>query len=208
MGKPGAGKGTQAQRLIQDYPFTILATGDIIRQAVKDKTPLGLEMKQKMDTGQLIDDDIILNLIDAELEKHENVILDGFPRTLKQAQALTERKEIDMVLFLHVDDQVVINRITNRWMVNHDGKQLSFNSKKKAQKYAEEKGGEAFQRNDDTKEVITKRLAQYQNETKPLLSYYYEQDKLHTVEGFGDVEDVHEEICKRIEKIKSQTTNI
>ena len=205
MGKPGAGKGTQAQRLIQDYPFKIIATGDIIRQAVKDKTPLGLQMKAKMDAGQLVDDQIIIDLIDSELDKYDDVILDGFPRTVAQAEALSKRKTIDMVIFLHVDDEVVVNRIISRWMVNCQGKQISFNSKEKAIAFSEEHDCEYFQRKDDTKEVIESRLATYQKETKPLLSYYYEEGILHTLEGFGDVEDVHIEICKRIEKVKAKS---
>ena len=202
MGKPGAGKGTQAQRLIQDHPFTIIATGDIIRQAVKDKTEIGLKIEAQMESGGLVDDTIILDLIDSELSKHKDVLLDGFPRTIRQAEELSKRKKIDLVVFLHVDDEVVLNRITQRWMVNHQGKQLSFNSKEKADAFASTTGGVAFQRKDDTKEVLQKRLTNYQNETKPLLSYYYEKGILCTVEGFGDVEVVNTDICRRIEKIQ------
>ena len=202
MGKPGAGKGTQAQRLCQDYPFKIIASGDIIRQTIKDKTPLGLKIKEHIDNGNLLDDETMLDIIIPEIEKNSYVLLDGFPRTIAQAEALSRRKKIDLVIFLHVDDEIVTQRISNRWMVNHNGKQLSFTSKDDAQAFAQKEGGDVFQRNDDTREVIKKRLMNYQKETKPLLSYYYHKGILCTVDGYRNVEEVNTDICQRIEKIK------
>ncbi len=196
FGKPGAGKGTQAQRLLQDIEFTIISPGNIIRDEIQKKTQFGLEVKSLIEQGKLLSDEIITKLITPHVEYQHNLLFDGIPRTIKQAELLDEIIQIDKAIFLHVDDEIVLKRLTSRRMVSHDGKQLSFQNEEQAKMYVQKNGGEVFQRKDDNSQVVQFRLDEYKEKTKPLIDYYKKQRKFYSVEANDTVENVHVRILE------------
>src|SRR4051794_34241569 len=182
LGPPGAGKGTQAQRLVQRYGIVPLSTGEMLRAAVAAGTPVGLKIQDNMASGGLVPDDIVISLISDRLDQPDakkGFILDGFPRTVPQAQALDEllkKKHIklDAVIELRVNESALLDRVESRV----------------AQMRA--RGEEV--RIDDTPEVLSKRLASYRSMTEPLIHYYSERRKLLTVDGMMTIEHVTREI--------------
>ncbi len=195
LGPPGAGKGTQAQFLNKDYGFIQISTGDILREAVKKGTELGKLAKKYMDEGKLVPDDVIVGIIKEKLEElgDANIILDGFPRTIPQAQALDKMlqekgKEVDAVILFDISDEEVIKRLSGRRVDPKTGKvyHIEFNPPPK--------GVEVIQRDDDKEEVIRKRLEVYHQQTEPLVEYYKSQNKLYVVDASKPVEEVYKEI--------------
>jgi adenylate kinase len=182
LGPPGAGKGTQAQRLVQKYGIVQLSTGEMLRAAVTAQTPVGLQAKDIMASGALVPDDIVIGIISDRLDQPDmknGFILDGFPRTVPQAAALDEllkRKHIklDAVIELRVNESALLNRVETRVAEMR------------------ERGEEV--RIDDTPEVLSKRLASYRSMTEPLIHYYSERRKLATVDGMMTIEQVTREI--------------
>ena len=183
LGPPGAGKGTQAMRLVNQHGIVQLSTGDMLRAAVAEGTPIGQQAKTIMDRGELVSDDIMVAIIEDRIEKPDcanGFILDGFPRTIAQADALGEllaRKglSLDAVLELRVDDAALLNRIETR---------------------AREDGGA---RSDDNAETLKKRLKVYHDQTSPLVRYYGEKNMLKTIDGMGTIESVAAEIDRALE---------
>lgn len=195
LGPPGAGKGTQAERLIKDFGFIQLSTGDILREAVRNGTELGKKAKQYMETGQLVPDDIIIGIIKDKLNelKDENIIFDGFPRTIPQAKAFDEMlvkkgKEVDKVILFDVDDEEIINRLSGRRIAPKTGKtyHIIYNPPPP--------DIEVIQREDDKEEVIKKRLEVYHTQTKPLVDYYRKKGKLVVVNANNPPNDVYNQI--------------
>ncbi|HIE59960.1 MAG TPA: adenylate kinase [Persephonella sp.] len=195
LGPPGAGKGTQAERLIKDFGFIQLSTGDILREAVRNGTELGKKAKQYMETGQLVPDDIIIGIIKDKLNelKDENIIFDGFPRTIPQAKAFDEMlvkegKEVDKVILFDVDDEEIINRLSGRRIAPKTGKtyHIIYNPPPP--------DIEVIQREDDKEEVIKKRLEVYHTQTKPLVDYYKKKGKLVVVNANNPPNDVYNQI--------------
>lgn len=182
LGPPGAGKGTQGAMLTDRLQLARIATGDLLRAAVKDETPLGLQAKSYMDQGRLVPDDIILGLIDEVLASPEaqyGVIMDGFPRTVPQAEAVGQRlaergTAVDCVLAITVPANELRRRLLGR---------------------AAEEG-----RSDDTLEAIAQRLEVYENETAPLISYYEEKGILAKVDGVGTVEEIAARMDQALER--------
>jgi len=178
FGPPGAGKGTQAQMLVSEFGMVQLSTGDMLRAAIAAKTELGLKAKSIMDAGQLVSDDIMIGMISERMDAPDcknGVILDGFPRTVKQAEALDEmfvEKQItlDSVIEIAVDEKALFARIENR---------------------AAETGGS---RSDDNAEVLAERLKVYHANTAPILPYYRNQNKLVTIDGMQSIDKVSEDI--------------
>ena len=171
LGPPGAGKGTQAQRLVEEKGFIHISTGDLLREAVRKGTPLGLKAKEYMERGELVPDELILQLIKEKLPKEGNVILDGFPRTITQAEALDKMlqqlgKKVDAVILFEVPDEVVIERLSGRRIDPKTGKvyHIKYNPPPP--------GVKVIQREDDKEEVIRKRLEVYRKQTAPLIEYY------------------------------------
>jgi adenylate kinase len=182
LGPPGSGKGTQAQRLVQRYGIVQLSTGEMLRAAVAAQTPVGLKAKDIMASGGLVPDDIVVGIISERLDQPDakkGFILDGFPRTVPQAEALDEllkkkHMKLDAVVELRVNESALLQRVETR--------------------VAEMRARGEEVRIDDTQEVLTKRLASYRSQTEPLIHYYSERRKLLTVDGMMTIEHVTREI--------------
>ena len=203
LGGPGAGKGTQAQKLAGKYDALHVATGDILRQAVKDETEMGLTAKSYMDKGQLVPDEVVIGIIEDRLAQPDakgGLVLDGFPRTVPQAQALDELIAkldipLDAVVNINTSAAVVIERLSGRrtcrdcQTVYH----VTYLAPKKAG-ICDNCGGQLYQRDDDQEETIRKRLKVYEEETAPLLDYYGDSGKLVTVSGDESVAEIYAEM--------------
>jgi adenylate kinase len=178
FGPPGAGKGTQAEKLVNHFDLPHLSTGNIFRANIKNKTPLGKKVKSILDSGELVPDETVVELVADELHKEKydhGVIFDGFPRTVGQAEALDQYleendKKVDAFITLDVPEQELINRILSR--------------------------GEG--RTDDTPEKVKTRLEVYRNETEPVLNYYKNQGLVEQINGVGDVDEIFERIKKAV----------
>lgn len=209
LGAPGAGKGTQAEKISQKYNIPHISTGDIFRQSIKNGTPLGVAAKSYMDQGLLVPDHVTNNMVKEMLFKDEfknGFILDGYPRTISQAEFFTnalkeEGKKLDMVLNIEVDEQDILERMTGRRVCTkcNSTYHVIFN-KSKDNVSCDKCGNKLIQRDDDKEETVKKRLDVYRKETKPLVDYYTETKELRTVEGKGSVDDIFERIVAIIEK--------
>jgi len=194
FGAPGAGKGTQAKFLIEKYGIPQISTGDILRAAIADRTEMGMEAKKFMDAGELVPDSTIIGIIKDRLTENDckkGFILDGFPRTLPQAEALNDLMKdmgisLDKVLSLNVPDSDIVERITGRRTSKKTGKiyHIKFNPP------VDEKEEDLVQRADDTEETVTKRLAAYHEQTAPLISYYTDMGVMVELDGTKDVNEV------------------
>lgn len=203
FGAPGAGKGTQAKELIKKYGIPQISTGDILRAAIASQTPLGMEAKKLMDQGKLVSDEIVNGLVEARLQESDcekGFILDGFPRTVVQAESLDRimekiGKEIDRVIALNVSDEEIIDRITGRRVSRKTGKiyHIKYNPP------TDEREEDLEQRADDNEETVKKRLAVYNEQTAPVLDYYKKQGKVSEVDGTQGLEKITENIIKILE---------
>lgn len=181
FGPPGAGKGTQAEFIKNRYDVEHISTGDVLREAVKNETEVGLLAKSYMDKGELVPDEVVIEIINQKISTlgKRGFMLDGFPRTIKQAEALDkvlddQNLSLDTVVLLEVDDEEVVNRIMKRQEIE--------------------------KRDDDSEDVVRNRLKVYRDQTSPLREYYAEKDLLEVVEGVGEIE----EISGRIDNILQQ----
>jgi adenylate kinase len=201
IGPPGAGKGTQAERLRRDFDLPYLATGDMLRKHVKEGSALGKEAKSYMDAGDLVPDELIIKMlleaIDAEGD--DGFLLDGFPRTVPQADALDEaiasrNRRLTAVLLIDVDDEVVIRRISGR-RVAENGRvyHLEFDPPQTAD-VDDEEGKPLILRDDDKPETVAKRLETYHKQTEPLIDYYDERGLLYRFDGSRPPTEVHDHI--------------
>lgn len=201
LGAPGAGKGTMAELLVQDYGFAHISTGDILRAAVKNGTELGMKAKKYMDAGELVPDSLVISLMKERLEEpdaQKGFILDGFPRTIPQAEALDEElaqldRPIDAAVAINVSKEVVVNRLTSRRCCKQCGKIGSV-----ADEVCPECGGEMYQRDDDKEEVILNRLEVYQENTAPLIDYYRNQDLLVEIDADEGIAAVYDSMKRAV----------
>jgi len=200
LGPPGAGKGTQAKLLSQRMGFLHLSTGDLLREAVKNQTPLGKKAKEYMDRGELVPDELIVQLIEETMPKDGNVILDGFPRTVNQALALEEMlrvkgEKISKVLFFDVPDEVIIDRLSGRRVCSKCGAvyHVKYNPPK-VEGVCDLCGGSLVQRDDDKEEVVRKRLEVYRKQTEPLIEFYQERGIIYKLDAGKGVEELFEEV--------------
>jgi adenylate kinase len=203
LGPPGAGKGTQAERLVSDFDLPYYATGDILRQAVKDETELGKEAKGYMDKGQLVPDELICRVIMARIdstEAEDGFLLDGFPRTIGQAEALDgglggRARKLTAVLMIEVADEEVIRRLTGRRVCVKNGHlyHIEFDPPKH-EGVCDQDGSRLIQRDDDREDVIAERLKVYHRETAPVADYYAEQGILRKFDGGRTPSEVHDHI--------------
>jgi len=199
LGPPGAGKGTQAQRLVEEKGFVQISTGDILREAVKKGTELGKKAKEYMEAGKLVPDEIIIGIIKDKLKELEgrDIILDGFPRTIPQAEALDRMlpevgRKLDGVILFDVPDEEVIKRLSGRRVDPKTGKvyHIIYNPPPE--------GIEVIQRDDDREEVIKKRLEVYHSQTAPLIEYYKKQNKLQLIDATRPPDEVYKELLSVI----------
>ena len=209
LGPPGVGKGTQAQRLSAEFRIPKVSTGDILREAVQKKTPLGLEAQSFMDSGKLVPDDVVIGIIRERLKESDckdGFILDGFPRTVPQARALTSvlgqnQSGIDRVLNFELSDDELIRRLSGRrscpncQAVYH----VEFNPAKKPDQ-CDGCGGKLIQRSDDQPETIQRRLEVYQSQTLPLIRFYEDQGVLSRIDGSGNPEAVYRRVTDAVIK--------
>jgi len=203
LGAPGAGKGTQSKRLVKKYGIPQIATGDILRAAVKDKTPLGVKAKSYMVAGELVPDHVVIGIIEDRLSRDDckaGFILDGFPRTTVQADSLEETlsamgQAIETVINLDVSDEELIRRLSGRRVCKDCAAayHVEFNPPKTGGR-CDECGGRLYQRDDDSEQTIAERLRVYRVQTKPLINYYSEKGVLTTIEGIGREEEIFAEI--------------
>jgi Adenylate kinase (EC 2.7.4.3) len=200
LGPPGAGKGTQAERLAEDLKVKKISTGDILREAVAKGTELGQRAKSYMERGELVPDEIILGIIEEAINDEEGFILDGFPRNINQAKALDEMLSskglnITHVIFLDVPDEEIIKRIAYRRVCLKCGAvyNLIFNPPKEDE-ICNNCGSKLVQREDDREEVVRKRLEVYRGSTEALIRIYEERGVLRRINGLGDREEVFRRI--------------
>ncbi len=212
LGPPGAGKGTQAKRVVEKYGIPQISTGDMLREAVAMGTELGKKAKEYMDKGELVPDEIVIGIVKERLQQpdcEKGFILDGFPRTIAQAEALDEmlkelNKKIDAVINIVVPEEEVVKRITNRRTCRNCGAvyHLIYAPPKEDNK-CDKCGGELYQRDDDKEETVRERYRVYRENTEPLIDYYRKRGVLYDVDGTKDIEGVWKEIEAILEKIKS-----
>lgn len=206
FGPPNAGKGTQAQKLSEKYGIPQVATGDLLRKAVAEKTPLGLKIKRYLDEGRLGPDDLIIKLISERVSKPDckkGYILDGFPRTMGQARELDKMADIDLVLNILVDFDVLVERAVGRRTCLRCGAVYHIKFNPPANVGVCEKCGSALvHREDDREETVRKRLQVYQEQTAPLVEYYRKKKKLVDIDGSGGIESVQAQMIKAIGRLK------
>lgn len=205
MGLPGAGKGTQAEQIVEKYNIPHISTGDMFRAAMKNNTELGRKAKSFMDNGDLVPDEVTNGIVRERLSEDDakdGFLLDGFPRTVEQAQELENilsdlGTELDAVINIDVEKDVLMKRLTGRWICRTCGKTYHeiYNPPKVPGK-CDLDGGELYQRDDDKKETVEKRLNVNMKQTKPLLDFYSEKGKLHNINGEQEIKDVSVDVEK------------
>jgi adenylate kinase len=204
LGPPGAGKGTQAQLLKERSGFIQVSTGDLLREAVKNQTELGKLAKKYMDEGKLVPDDLIISLIKEKLQEYadKNIIFDGFPRTIPQAESLDNllsqlNKNIDAVILFKIEDEEVVKRLAGRRVCPSCGAvyHVVYNPPK-IDEICDKCGTKLIQRDDDKEEVIRKRLEVYHQQTKPLIEYY--KNKIVEIDATDNPENIYNKIVSMI----------
>lgn len=201
LGAPGAGKGTQATKLVEKYDIPHVSTGDIFRANIKGQTPIGVVAKSYIDKGQLVPDEVTVEIVKNRLNEEDclskGYLLDGFPRNLFQAEELDKFSNVEKVVNISVDLSKLLKRITGRRVCTKCGESYHvdfLNGKTDCARC----GGELIQRADDNEETVGKRLAVYTEQTKPLIEYYEKAGKLITVDGDKSIDAVFAEICEKL----------
>tara|TARA_S200000501_G_scaffold144997_1_gene136923 strand:+ start:747 stop:1370 length:624 start_codon:yes stop_codon:yes gene_type:complete len=195
FGPPGAGKGTQADKIVEFTGKPQVSTGDMLRSALSKGNELGLEAKKYMESGQLVPDNVIIGLIKDRMNESDasnGVLFDGFPRTIPQAQALESITEVSTVISIEVPDEDIVNRIVGRRMDPETDEIFHVSFKPPPPEISHR----LIQRKDDNEETVRMRLSAYHEQTKPLGDWYMEKGILHTVEGTGSIEEVARSISK------------
>lgn len=209
LGPPGSGKGTQAKMIADKYRVVHISTGDILRENVRNGTPLGVEAKKFMEAGKLVPDSLLIDIIKDRLAKGDvkgGWMLDGYPRTIPQAEALDKilpnlGQKIDVVLNIDVPDKDLIKRVTGRRMCKCGTTyHVQFNPPKAAGK-CDACGADLYQRADDTEETVKERLQAYHAQTQPLIDYYNKRGIVATVIGVGDIKEIFGKIAGALDKI-------
>jgi adenylate kinase len=208
LGAPGSGKGTQAKELARRYQYPHISTGDMLRQAIKDGTPLGKQAEGFMKTGELVPDKVILGIIEERLQKKDcqaGAIFDGFPRTILQADGLEAilkkiSRRLDVCLSLEVSDDRIVQRLSSRRICNGCGKDYNLRSNPPPQdRRCPVCGGEIVQRADDQEDTIRNRLAVYRRQTRPLQEYYSGRGLLHILDGDGPPDEIFKKLCRLLD---------
>lgn len=209
LGLPGAGKGTQAKKVSSKYNIPHIATGDIFRNAIKNETPLGKKAKSFIDQGELVPDKVTIGIVRNRLKEDDckdGFILDGFPRTIKQAEALNEIMEelntkLDLALYIKVPEKELIKRLSGRRVCEDCGAtyHVEFNPPKK-EGICDKCGGNLIQRSDDTEETVKNRIEVNKEKTEKLIEFYDDKGILQTIESSGGIEEVFKKVTSVIEE--------
>ena len=201
LGGPGAGKGTQAEKLLENWNMEHLATGDILRDEVDKGTELGKKAKEYMNRGDLVPDDLVVDMVQKRLTDQKGYLFDGFPRTIDQAEALDEVLELDLVAYIKIDKSEAVRRLSSRRVCSECGRIYNTLFKPPNREgTCDECGGELYQRDDDKSEVIRDRFETFLDETAPLIEYYRERGLLAEIDG----EQEPGEVYKDIERVLDQ----
>ena len=204
LGAPGAGKGTQATKISDGYHLPHISTGDIFRENMKNQTPIGLLAKSYIDKGQLVPDEVTCKIVESRLEQDDcknGYMLDGFPRTIAQAEALDKITKIDLVINIEVDFSLLMDRLCGRRVCKDCGESYHV-SRLNGVMTCSRCGGELYQRKDDNPETVQSRLEVYNAQTAPLIAYYEKKGLLFNVVGNTCPEDVYAEVSKKLDAMK------
>ncbi|OAW09679.1 adenylate kinase [Staphylococcus epidermidis] len=203
MGLPGAGKGTQASEIVKKFPIPHISTGDMFRKAIKDETDLGKEAKSYMDHGELVPDEVTVGIVKERISEDDakkGFLLDGFPRTIDQAESLSQimselDREIDAVINIEVPEEELMNRLTGRRICEKCGTtyHLVFNPPK-VDGICDIDGGKLYQREDDNPETVSNRLSVNVKQSKPILEYYNNKGVLKNIDGSKDIDEVTNDV--------------
>jgi len=216
LGAPGSGKGTQAKLLVEKYKLPQISTGDMLRDAVTEGSPLGRQAKIAMDAGQLVSDEIVLGIIQERVTRpdaRKGFILDGFPRNLQQAEALDQLltslgRPLNLSLLVAVDVDALIQRLVGRRTCLSCGQMYNvYYAPPHIEGRCDECGGRLRHRGDDNEETIGNRLRVFETHTLPVVEYYKEQGKLRTVQGVGEISDIFRAVTKVVEDVKASIKN-
>lgn len=205
LGAPGSGKGTQAEKLMENYNLPQISTGILLREAITQGTELGKKVQEIMAAGDLVSDQIVLDLIRQSMEQPESengFVLDGYPRNINQAQSLEDllyaiEKPLDAVLLVDVDSEILVKRLSGRRTCSLTGKTLNiyFSSEEEINKCTDS-GGELVQREDDNVESITNRINVYKEQTEPLIDFYKHKDLLKVINGEGKIGVIYKRVVE------------
>ena len=211
MGLPGAGKGTQASEIVKKFPIPHISTGDMFRKAIKDETDLGKEAKSYMDRGELVPDEVTVGIVKERISEDDakkGFLLDGFPRTIDQAESLSQimselDREIDAVINIEVPEEELMNRLTGRRICEKCGTtyHLVFNPPK-VDGVRDIDGGKLYQRKDDNPETVSNRLSVNVKQSKPILEYYDEKGVLKNIDGAKDIDEVTKDVIDILDQLK------
>tara|TARA_Y100000748_G_scaffold269538_1_gene241718 strand:- start:134 stop:772 length:639 start_codon:yes stop_codon:yes gene_type:complete len=210
LGPPGGGKGTQAKYIEENWNIPQISTGDMLRENVKNGTTLGLEAKNYMAKGELVPDQVILNMMKTRLQQDDcktGYILDGFPRTIPQAEGLTKllntiNQQLDITILLKLDNEIIVKRMGGRRVHGNSGRvyHVEYNPPK-VENQDDITGEELIIRPDDQEDTVRNRLKVYENQTSPLIDYYRKVDILETIDANGSIEEINSRIKKLIDNV-------
>lgn len=207
LGPPGAGKGTQAEKIANEYNIPHISTGDIFRANIKNETKLGLKAKQYIDNGELVPDSVVVAIVEDRIKQDDTrngFLLDGFPRTENQALALDDvlnemEISLDAVINIKVDSQILVSRITGRRICKDCGATYHIEFNPPAEEgVCDLCGGELYQRSDDNEDTVQNRIDVYNKQTAPLIEYYSKQDLIKTIDGEQAIDKVFTDIVKKL----------
>ena len=210
LGPPGGGKGTQAKYIEDKWDIPQISTGDMLRENVKNITPLGIEAKNYMENGELVPDQVILNMMEGRLQNEDcksGYILDGFPRTIPQAEGLSSllnniKQNLDIAILLKLDDEIIVKRMSGRRIHSESGRvyHIEYNPPKIKNK-DDLTGEDLIIRPDDQEETVRNRLKVYQKQTSPLIEYYDKLNILNRIHGNGSIEEINQRIKEAIHNV-------
>ena len=204
LGAPGAGKGTQASKISDNYGLPHISTGDIFRENIKNKTPIGLLAKLYIDDGKLVPDEVTCDIVKERIAESDCVngcMLDGFPRTIAQAEVLDAMSHVDIVINIDVDTSLLLDRLCGRRVCKSCGESYHI-SRLNGEMKCVRCGGELYQRKDDNPETVGKRLNVYHKQTAPLIEYYTKKGLLFNVDGGASPDAVYQQIATKLDSLK------